>query len=84
MELILDAFSYYAIFCITTVLCIMWLQIKAIRTAQLTLGMTESFVYYATTIVLVTALAPIFFLIFIFRSENYYKNIVEYIRDNYS
>lgn len=84
MDLIQGAYSYYIIFCVTTLLCILRLQYKAFKETGLRFNFKGSFLYYSITTFLILLLAPIFFIVFIFRSEHYYNSLINYIEENYS
>ena len=84
MDLIHGAFNYYAIFCVTTLICIMQLQYKAFRETGLKFNFKGSVIYYSVTIVMTLLLAPMFFVVFIFRSGHYYGALIDYIEENYT
>jgi hypothetical protein len=83
MELILEGFSYYAIFCITTAICIVGLNVKAFRTVGFRWSFSGGLIYYGTTIPIVLVGAPAFFIVFIFRSDVYYESLITYIAEIY-
>ena len=84
MDLTLSLFSYYAIFCITTLICCLSIQIKAMRTVGIELGWLGGTIYYTITGGGIVLFAPAFFLVFIFRSRNYYKNLIKYLTENFT
>lgn len=84
MDLIQGAFSYYTIFCVTTLICIMQLQYRAFRETGLKFNFKGSIIYYSVTIAMILLLAPIFFIVYIFRSEHYYNSLIDYIQENYT
>lgn len=84
MDLTLSLFSYYAIFCITTLICMLHLQLKAIRTVGIEFGFAGGLVYYGLTAGAILLLAPMFFIVYIFRSERYYNKLIEYLLENFT
>jgi hypothetical protein len=84
MDLTLNLFSYYAIFCITTLVCILRIQFLAIRSVGIEFGWVAGTTYYTVTIGSILLLAPMFFIVFVFRSRNYYKNLIEYLTENFT
>lgn len=83
MESIPQGFSYYAIFCITTAICILYLNIKAFKEVGFSWNFSGGLIYYGTTIPIVLIGAPAFFIVFIFRSDVYYENLIKYITEIY-
>ena len=83
MESILLGFSYYAIFCLTTAVCIIYLNVKAFREVGFRWNFTGGLIYYGTTIPIVLVGAPAFFIVFIFRSDVYYESLISYITELY-
>jgi len=77
MDLTLDAFSLYGIFCLTTLICILHLQIKAFRLCNVKFNLVAGVTYYGITIPIILIGSPLFFLIFIFKSESYYDKLLE-------
>ena len=84
MDLIQDAFSLYMIFCITTLVCIIYVQYKAFKEAKVSFSFGGSLIYYTITAVSVVLLAPIFFIVFMFRSDSYFDSLVEWLEENIS
>ena len=83
MESILEGFSYYAIFCITTAICIINLNVKAFKAVGFHWNFSGGLIYYSVTIPIILLGAPIFFIVFIFRSDVYYENLINYITEIY-
>lgn len=84
MDSIPSVFSYYAIFCITTLICILGLQIHAIRSVGVRFGWWAGTIYYTLTAGGVLFFAPVFFIVFIFRSERYYNRLIDYLVENFT
>jgi hypothetical protein len=84
MDLTLNVFSYYAIFCIATLLCVLGLQVQAIRAAGIRFGWWTGTIYYTITAGAILLLAPVFFIVFIFRSERYYNRLIDYLTENFT
>lgn len=70
-------FQWYAIFCITTCLCMLNLQIRAIRDSTINLTFKGWVVYLALNTLINLVMAPMHFLIFIMHSEIYYQGLVD-------
>ena len=83
MELIPNVFSYYAIFCVTTAICIIHLNVKAFRAVGFSWNLRGGFIYYGISTPVFLVGAPLFFIIFIFRSDKYYENLKGYITEIY-
>ena len=83
MESIPLEFSYYAIFCLTTALCILYLNVKAFREVGFRWNFMGGLIYYGTTVPIVLVCAPAFFIVFIFRSDVYYESLINYITEIY-
>lgn len=77
MELTLLALlKYYAIFCLTTTLCCLIVQLQAIRDANVGFGIMGWFTYLGMTFAISMFMAPVLFIVFIFARESYYHNIL--------
>ncbi len=83
MESIPDEFSYYAIFCIATAICMLRLNVKAFREVGYGWDFRGGLIYYGISTPCFLVGAPIFFLIYIFRSAKYYNNLKGYITEIY-
>jgi hypothetical protein len=60
------------------------LQLKAIRTVGIEFGFAGGVVYYGLTCGAILLLAPMFFIVYIFRSERYYNKLIEYLLENFT
>ena len=77
MELTLLALlKYYAIFCLTTTICCLVVQLQAIRDANVGFSIVGWFTYLSMTFAISMFMAPMLFLVFIFARESYYLNIL--------
>lgn len=74
--------EWYGVFCLTTLICCLNLHIKAIRNLKIEFVKGAGFAYFSVIIMLTLLLAPIFFMIFIFSADQYYKNIREKLLEN--
>lgn len=83
MELIPNVFSYYAIFCVTTAICIVYLNMRAFREVGFKWNFMGGFIYYGVSTPIFLIGAPMFFLIFIFRSDKYLASLKGYITEIY-
>lgn len=65
--------EYYLLFALTTALCILFTNMNIIRKYKISAG----FIFYAMTFLISFVLAPIYFIIYMFFSDNYKENILE-------
>lgn len=70
----------YAVFCITTALCIMWLQVKAVYASSMKFTFSGWITFLTMTFFVTLIMAPIYFIIFIWGSEEYYTNLLKTLR----
>lgn len=77
MEWTSSVFNYYSLFVLTTLICILILNRRALTASGVDFGFTGSIVYYFLTTLIVVILAPFFFFIFVFQSEMYYEKVLE-------
>ena len=77
MELTLTTLlKYYVIFCLTTTISAMMVQIQAIRDAQVSFTFTGWIAYLGMTFVVSMFMAPSLFFVVIFARESYYLKIL--------
>lgn len=69
-------FQWYAVFCITTCICMLHLQIRAVLDSTLNLAFKGWVIYLFLNILINLVMAPIHFLVFIMNAELYYEGLV--------
>lgn len=78
MELTLvTLLKYYGVFCLTTLICCLGVQLKAIWDSGISFTPLGWVVYMALSSIAIVVTAPIFFITFIFASKSYYYKILE-------
>lgn len=70
----------YAVFCITTTICILWLQVKAVYSSNMKFTASGWFTFLTMTFVVTLIMAPIYFIIFIWGSDEYYSNLLKTLK----
>lgn len=69
-------FQWYAIFCITTCICMLYLQIRAVSESTIRLTFKGWVIYLSLNIGINLFMAPLHFFVFIMNAELYFESLV--------
>lgn len=81
-SILLTSLKFYGIFCLTTTICCLWIQLQAIIDSGTRFTFWGWITYLSLTIFMLMLLAPIFFVVFIGASDSYYEKIFTRLLDD--